>query len=137
MKKKDSIPDIMLLFKSFKTEVLDNKPNIEQMVKEIYMMKFKIRPLQGDVSKLDFSNSLFVETIWRIGKMDDFIEKYMHKIDKKQEHAFFHYFEGMYKQLQNTLNNLHFGSPKGDIFAKRDFVEMEIYKERINKKLSN
>lgn len=137
MKKKDSIPDMLNLFKSFKKDVLDNKLSHEQMVRDVYMMKFKIRPLQGDVSKLDFSNTIFVETIWRLGKMDDFIEKYLHTIDKNQEHAFFHYFEGIYQQLQNTLNSLHFGSQTGDIFVKRDFVEMEIYKERKNKKLRN
>ncbi len=137
MKKKDSTPDMMSLFKSFKSDVLDKKRSHAQMVKEVYMMKFKIRPLQGDVSKLNFSNATFVETIWQLGKMDDFIEKHLNKIDKKQEHAFFHYFEGMYKQLQNTLNSLHFSTQKDEAFAKQDFIEMEIYKERKNKKLRN
>lgn len=138
MKKKDTTPDMLQLFKSFKSDVLDKKRSHEQMVKEVYMMKFKIRPLQGDISKLNFSNTTFVETIWQLGKMDDFIEKYLHKINKKQEEAFFHYFDGMYKQLQNTLNTLHFGVQKGDIFEKkRDFIEMEIYKERKSKKLRN
>ena len=137
MKKKVSTPDMLNLFKSFKKNVLDKKPSHEQMVRDVYMMKFKIRPLQGDVSKLNFSNETFVETIWRLGKMDDFIEKHIHSIDKNQEHAFFHYFEGMYKQLQNTLSTLHFGTQTGDIFVKRDFVEMEIYKEKINKRLRN
>jgi len=137
MKKKDSTPDMMHLFKSFKKDVLDKKPTHEQMMREVYMMKFKIRPLQGDVSKLNFSNATFVETIWQLGKMDDFIEKHLRKLDKKQEFAFFHYFEGMYKQLQDTLNNLHFSGQKGDMFVKRDFIEMEIFKERENKKRSN
>lgn len=137
MKKKDSTTDILKLFKSFKANVLDKKPSREQMVQEVYMMKFKIRPLQGDISRLNFSNETFVETIWRLGKMDAFIEKHLHKIDKNQEHAFFHYFDGMYKQLQNTLNTLHFGVQKGDMFVKHDFVEMEIYKERKNIKLRN
>lgn len=137
MKKKDSTTDMMGLFKSFKQDVLDKKPTHEQMMREVYMMRFKIRPLQGDVSKLNFSNSTFVETIWQLGKMDDFIEKHLRKLDKKQEYAFFHYFDGMYKQLQDTLNSLHFGGQKGDLFIKRDFIEMEIFKERKNKKLRN
>jgi len=69
--------------------------------------------------------------------MDDFIEKHIHSIDKNQENAFFHYFEGMYKQLQTALNALPFGAQKGSVFAKRDFVEMEIYKERKSKKMQN
>ena len=137
MKKKDSTPDMIHIFKSFKTEVLDKKPNHEQMVRDVYMMKYKIRPLQGDLSRLNFSNTTFVETIWQRGKMDDFIEKHLQKIEKKQEQAFFHYFEGMYKQLQNTLNSLHFDTPKGNAFTKRDFVEMEIYKERKSIRLRN
>jgi len=137
MKKKDLPPDMLRLFENFKTEVLDRKPTHEQMVREVYMMKFKIRPLQGDISKLNFSNITFVETIWQLGKMDDFIEKHLHKIDKKQENAFFHYFEGMYKQLQNTLNNLHFDEQKSNVYTRHNFVEMEIYKERKNVKLRN
>ena len=137
MKKKNSTPDMLSLFKSFKADVLDKKQSHEQMVKDVYMMKFKIRPLQGDISKLNFSNATLVETIWQLGKMDDFIEKHLHSIDKKQEHAFFHYFEGMYSQLQNTLNSLQFDVHNGDIFTKRDFIEMEIYKERKNKRLRN
>lgn len=137
MKKKVSTTDMMGLFKSFKQDILDKKPTHEQMMREVYMMKFKIRPLQGDVSKLNFSNVTFVETIWQLGKMDDFIEKHLRTLDKKQEYAFFHYFNGMYKQLQDTLNSLHFGGQKGDMFVKRDFIEMEIFKERKNKKLRN
>lgn len=137
MKKKTTTTDMMGLFRIFKKDVLDSKPTHEQMMREVSMMKFKIRPLQGDVSKLNFSNTTFVETIWQLGKMDDFIEKHLHTLDKKQEQAFFHYFEGMYKQLQDALNSLHFGGQKGDLFVKRDFIEMEIYKEGKNKKLRN
>lgn len=129
MKKRDPAPDMLRLFKSFKKDVLDNKPAHEQMINEVRMMKFKVKPIQGDVSKLNFSNQTFVETIWQLGKMDDFIEKHISKIDKQQEHAFYHYFEGMYQQLQEKLSNLHFGTGIVDLNAKRNLVEMEIYKE--------
>ncbi len=129
MKKRDPAPDMLRLFKNFKKDVLDNKPAHEQMINEVRMMKFKVKPIQGDVSKLNFSNQTFVETIWQLGKMDDFIEKHISKIDKQQEHAFYHYFEGMYQQLQEKLSNLHFGTGIVDINAKRNLVEMEIYKE--------
>lgn len=129
MKKRDSAPDMLRLFKSFKKDVLDNKPAHDQMINEVRMMKFKVKPIQGDVSKLNFSNQAFVETIWQLGKMDDFIEKHISKIDKQQEHAFYHYFEGMYQQLQEKLSNLHFGTGMVDLNAKRNLVEMEIYKE--------
>lgn len=137
MKKRESTHDMLRLFKSFKKNVLDNKPAHAQMITEVRMMKFKVRPLQGDISKLNFSNQVFVETIWQLGKMDDFIEKHSTKIDKQQEHAFFHYFEGMYQQLQDKLSSLHFGTGAAEIQTKRNFVEMEIYKERGKGKLIN
>jgi len=130
MKKKDPTPDMLRLFKSFKQHVLDNKPAHDQMVNEVRMMKFKVRPVQGDISRLNFSNEIFVETIWQLGKMDDFIEKYVRKIDKQQEHAFFHYFEGMYQQLQERLSTLHFGKGIAGTHEKKSLIEMEIYKER-------
>lgn len=99
MKKKITSPDMLHLFKSFKTTVLDKKVSHEQMVRDVSMMKFKIRPLQGDVMRLNFANATFVETIWQLGMMDEFIEKNIHKIDKNQERAFFSYFDSMYKQL--------------------------------------
>ena len=92
MKKKDSTLDMLSLFRSFKADVLDKKQSHDQMIREVYMMKFKIRPLQGDISKLNFSNATLVETIWQLGKMDDFIEKHQNSLDKKQEHAFFSLF---------------------------------------------
>lgn len=137
MKKKDAATDMLELFQSFKSSVLDKKQSHEQMVRDVSMMKFKIRPLQGDVSRLNFSNSQFVETIWQLGMMDQFIETHLNKVNKKQEQAFLNYFNGMYRQLQNTLNSLHFSSHKGDMYAQHDFIELEIYKERKSKTLSN
>jgi hypothetical protein len=137
MRKKDTATDMLKLFKRFKTSVLDKKQSHEQMVRDVYMMKFKIRPLAGDLSRLNFSDKTFVETIWQLGMMDEFIEKHLHSIDKNQEQAFFHYFDGMYRKLQNTLNTLHFNVQKGDLYAKHDFIEMEIYKERPSKKHTN
>jgi len=137
MKKRESTPDMLVLFKDFKKDVLDNKPRHEQMINEVRMMKFKVRPLQGDISKLNFSDKTFVEVIWQLGKMDDFIEKYISKIDKHQEQAFHYYFEGMYKQLLEKLNNLHFGTGRTDVGIKRSFIEIEIYKEGKKEKSIN
>lgn len=131
MKKKEQPHDMVKLFKSFKTTVLDKRPTYEQMVQDVRMMKFKVRPINGDFSYLNFSNPHFVETLWKLGKMDDFIEKNVMKIDKKQERAFFNYFDGLYRHLQDSLNNIHLSELTPDRTRnKRNVVEMEIFKER-------
>lgn len=138
MKKKEQPTDMVKLFRSFKTLVLDRKPTYEQMVQDVRMMKFKVRPIQGDFSYLNFANTTFVETLWKLGKMDDFIEKHIVKIDKKQEKAFFSYFDSLYRHLQDTLNSTHLSgiNPLKDK-EQKNIVEMEIFKERNKKKNIN
>jgi len=131
MKKKEQTPDMVKLFKSFKNAVLDKQPTYEQMIQDVRMMKFKVRPVSGDFSFLNFKNHHFVETLWKLGKMDDFIEKNVMKIDKKQERAFFNYFDGLYRHLQDSLNTIHLSELSPDRSrTKRNVVEMEIFKER-------
>lgn len=76
------------LFKSFKTTVLDKKVSHEQMVRDVSMMKFKIRPLQGDVMRLNFANATFVETIWQLGMMDELSKKISIKSTKIKKEPF-------------------------------------------------
>jgi hypothetical protein len=138
MKKKEQPADMVKLFKSFKNAVLDKNPTYEQMVQDVRMMKFKIRPINGDFSYLNFGNHRFVETLWKLGKMDDFIEKNVMKINKKQERAFFNYFDGLYRHLQDSLNSIHLAELTPDPARnKKNVVEMEIFKERGGKRRTN
>ncbi len=119
------------LFRAFKSAVLDKHPTYEQMVQDVRMMKFKVRPLNGDFSYLNFGNPRFVETLWKLGKMDDFIEKNVMKINKKQERAFFNYFDGLYRHLQDSLNSVHLSElTPNPARNTKNVVEMEIFKER-------
>jgi len=131
MKKKEREVDIMSMFKTFKSNVLDKKPTLKEMVADVRMMQFRIRPLQGDVSHIDFANEGFVETLWKLGKMDDFIERHVGKINKKQERAFFSYFDSLYYHLQDRLNSLNLtGRAIGGALQEKKHIEMEIFKIR-------
>jgi NCAIR mutase (PurE)-related protein len=139
MKRKQRELDMMTVFKAFKSKVLDKKPTLSQMIADVRMMQFKIRPLQGDVTHIDFANTGFVETLWKLGKMDDFIEHHVNKINKKQEQTFFNYFDSMYYRLQDDLNSLNLTGSKGTVrsAAPKNHIEVEIFKMRTPKKLAN
>ena len=45
------------------------------MFEEVRMMKFKIKPIQGDVSAFNLKNERFIESLWSLGKLDEFFHK--------------------------------------------------------------
>ena len=138
MKRKQRTRDMMTIFQDFKSSVLDKKPSLEQMIADVRMMQFRIRPLQGDIGQINFAHTGFVEALWKLGKMDDFIEQYMGKIDKKQEQTFFNYFDSMYYRLQDELNALNLTGQKIVPSSQRkSHIEMEIFKTRTRTKRMN
>jgi len=134
--KKTELYNVLKLFKHFQTDVLDKQPNFKKMVEDVQMMRYKIRPLQGDISIINFSNKALVETLWQLGKMEDFIAVNSKTVKKDQEQAFFRYFDSMYRHLQEKLNNLQLIEQKPPK-SFRGLLEMEIFKERRNKKKMN
>lgn len=134
--KKTNAKNILSLFKYFQVNVLEKQPLFEKMLQEVHMMKYKIRPLQGDISIINFSNKELVKTLWQLGKMEDFIIKNNKSIKKDQERSFLQYFDGLHRQLRERLNNLQLiekrvGQPSVEI------LEMEIFKESKFKKRMN
>jgi len=130
----------MNLIREFQTNVLDRPPSFEQMLSEVRMMRFKVRPLQGDISVLNVSNQTLVETLWRLGKMDAFVESHAQNLDKKNETTFYHYFDSLHKHLQERLNTVQLAERKRTQsphqHLKPSILEMEIYKERKKRKVN-
>jgi hypothetical protein len=127
MKKRES-KDVLEIISHFQ-KTLMNKPTPEQMFEEIRMMKFKIRPTQGDISGIDLHDSRFIETIWSLGKIDELFQKEYQKMPLKKKGIFFAIFDNMYQKFQNDLNSLYLNNDKDP--KKNVFVEMEIFKERL------
>ncbi len=134
--KKTGSKDIMRLFKYFQTNILEKQPLFGTMLKDVRMMQYKIRPLRGDISIINFSNKTLVETLWQLGKMEDFITTNRKVVKKSQERIFFRYFDGLYEQLQEKLNNLQLVE-KGAPQTSKGILEMEIFKEKKLKKHIN
>ncbi|MFA5136030.1 MAG: hypothetical protein WC489_01400 [Patescibacteria group bacterium] len=134
MKKKNQ-RDVMLLLEVFQKNVLQNKPAHEEMIAEIHLMRFKIKPLQGDVSDVNFYDKRFIETLWSLGKLDEFFQRQYPLLNKNDRTVFYTYFDSMQKKFQEDLNKLHLKQTQQ--VHGQQILEMEIFKERVKKGKQN
>lgn len=99
------------------------------MYEEVRMMRFKIRPVSGEISQLDFNNTEFIEMLWGLGKMDEFFQSHINEFTDQEKHTFYRIFEDLHRKFQNKYNQLQIAkrtSPQ----APPSAFEMEIYKDR-------
>ncbi|KKP68165.1 MAG: hypothetical protein UR68_C0005G0021 [Candidatus Roizmanbacteria bacterium GW2011_GWA2_35_19] len=113
--------------------LVKNKPPINQMYEEIRMMKFRIRPLQGNVLSVNLNNEKFIEVLWSMGKLDEFYQSEFSSLTPKNKQLFIKIFEDLHIQFQEELNRVNL--LKGRYSKKPQTLEMEIYKEK-NKKVN-
>ena len=135
MKKKHEIPDVLGLFLEFQKNIVEQKPTTDKMYEELQMMRFKIKPVQGDLSVLNFKDNQLIEVLWNLGKLDEFFQQKYRRLPYSKKKMFFQMFENLHKTYQDKLNAL-------SIHAKEQVnltstVEMEIYKEELRGKKVN
>jgi hypothetical protein len=116
--------------------ILQNAPSPEIMAEELRMMRFKVRPLQGDFSQINFKNTKFIETLWKLGKLDEFFQTELSKASGRQRQTILNTIMNMYDQFQNQLNSITLKQePSSQDHSS--ILEMEIVKERTNKQRIN
>ena len=106
---------------------------VRQRDEEIRMMKFRIRPLQGNVLSVNLNNEKFIEVLWSMGKLDEFYQSEFSSLTPKNKQLFIKIFEDLHIQFQEELNRVNL--LKGRYSKKPQTLEMEIYKEK-NKKVN-
>lgn len=126
MKSKNA-KDIFEMITEFQKKVLAKKPPQEAMYDEVRMMKFKIRPLQGEITQLDLKNNRFIEMLWGLGKLDEFYQIHVDKLSGDQKDVFFRIFNGLHQQFQDEVSRISF---KKQADPNASAFEMEIFKER-------
>lgn len=134
--KKEFKKDILSLIIHFQKTVLSKKPSAPIMYRDVKMMHFKIRPLHGDVSRMNLRDIKFVEILWSLGKLDEFFQVHAPVVGEGERGTFFKMMDDLYEDLQNQLNSLQLR--KEPLRAKNySVVEMEIFKENFQQKKPN
>lgn len=126
--------NIIDIFSKLK-KALGTKPSHEKMYEEIRMMRFKIRPISGDISLLQLKNHQLIETLWGLGKLDELFQKEYDKLGNNQKEIFFRLFDNLYSQYQDQLNKININK---EIKPRLSQVfEMEIFKDITARKKVN
>lgn len=133
MRKKSviDVADIVLVFQS----LIKNKPDVNAMYEEIQMMKFKIKPVQGNLSEVNLKNKQFIETLWSLGKLDEFFQREYPKLTPKNKQIFLNIFDDVYQRYQQELNKVNLY--QGKKYKENQTLEMEIFRESKNSKKIN
>jgi hypothetical protein len=120
--------DIISLFENIQ-KIISIKPDINQMFNELQMMKFKIRPIQGELMSFDLKNKQFIESLWSLGKLDEFFYREISSLSKKEKELFIKLFDSLYFKYQQQLNQSNL-QKKNITLNRTGLLELEIYKER-------
>lgn len=127
--------DVLSLINNIQ-KIITTKPNTSQMFEEVQMMKFKIKPIHGDVSAFNLKNTSFIESLWSLGKLDEFFHREFPQLSKKDQEVFLRFFDNLYFRYQQQLSKINL-QPAKTTFTKIGSLELEIYKEGKLKKKVN
>jgi len=128
MKKNQKI-DMVEILKDFEN-LINNKPSINQMFTDVSMMKFRVRPVKGNILSVDLHNEEFISTLWSLGKLDEYYQKQHIKLLPKQKKIFENIFEDIYRKYQKDLNLIRLKQDK--VYKKPQKLEIEIFKDNKN-----
>lgn len=131
--RKKATKDISALIQSFQS-FIKNKPKTDAMYRELRMMRFKIKPIQGDLLAVDLKDERFIETLWSLGKLDEFFQMEYPRLTAKNKELFLKIFDDLYHKYQKELNSINIY--KGSTSEKNKVLEMDIFKEIKNKKIN-
>ena len=126
--------DVVDIFSKLK-KTLDVKPTMERMYEEVRMMRFKIKPIAGNIFLLKLKNRNLIEILWGLGKLDEVFQQEYKNVSSDQREAFFRYFDNLYQHFQERLNNISAGSEFKTNLPQ--VLEMEIFKDKAAKKRVN
>ena len=87
--RKKSNTDVIEIVSKFQKNILENKPSDDQMYQDVRMMKFKVKPVLGDISILNLKNNTLIEILWSLGKIDEFFQNQSDKLDDTEREVFY------------------------------------------------
>ena len=125
--------DVLKIFNSFQ-KTIQKKPTHKLMMDEVLMMKFKVRPMQGDILLFNLQDERLIEALWSLGKLDELFQNKYQKLSSKDKGVFFRIFDSMYQRLQSELGKINLRRDKTSSISPT--VEIEIFKEQKQKKLN-
>ncbi|MCX7881017.1 MAG: hypothetical protein N2482_00680 [Patescibacteria group bacterium] len=116
--------------------ILNNKPRVEKMWQEVKMMGFQIKPIFGNISLLSAKKNELVESLWKIGKLDEFFNQEFKKLSPREKEIFFEMINEAKESLESKLGRFSLDQ-KINLSNLPPLIEMEVFRKKIPHKKLN
>lgn len=121
------------LIRKVTDEVSKIRPTREEMLGEIKMMSFKVRSVSGDIFEAASRDPGFIESLWKIGKIEEIISSEMHLLDNNEKEMVFRFLDDLEFSAKERINSaIQSLSPEEQ--EKVKIFKLEIFRERKLKK---
>ncbi len=117
------------LIKKITIEVENARPSKERMIEDIKMMNFKIRPLVGDIFELVKKEVGFIESLWKIGKIETIVAGGINELNKSEKETFLGYLEDFQNQAKRRISFIAKQLPP-EASKNMNVLELEVFKEK-------
>lgn len=99
------------------------------MKRDIQMNRLRIKPHMGDVFSLNMGNDQFIDALWSIIKIDEYIENTVDKLPRKEVDMFYQMSSYFRQQFQDTLNRIDMRLPHMKSRPTEQPVAIEIFRD--------
>lgn len=122
-------PDVFEMVARFRDEVLTRKPSTRIMEQEIRMNALKIRPYAGDVFHLNMANKNFIQVLWSILKLEEYLGKAEKSLPKKEMVTFYRLMKQYREKFQEQINRIDMRLPHIKSQGIENPVTVEIFRD--------
>jgi len=105
----------------------------QEMLTDIKMMNFKIRPLSGDIFSMSKKHSELLESLWRIAKIEEVVVEVLQTLEEDEKETFFTYLHMLETKFQKQVHE-SLASASASEQKKVSMTTLEIFREVSRKK---
>lgn len=117
------------LIKKIDSQIEKARPSKREMLEDIKMMKFKIRPVTGDIFTLKDKDIGFLQSLWKLARIEELVGGQVERLSGGEKEIFFSYLEDL--QLK-TEEKIALAIRRLPVKEKKNIkvLELEVFRER-------
>lgn len=97
----------------------------KRILEDIKTMRFKIRPLEGDINRLNAFDPNLLSSLWRIGKIDQIVRASFDNLSEREQDVLMEYLQLLDEETQSV-------SLRSSGFSDRlDILKLEVFRDEI------
>lgn len=97
--------NVVNLIKKIMIEIEQARPTKEEMLQDLKLMNLKVRPIVGDIFMLNSGEHGLLETLWRIGKIEEIFMVAADTLGENERGTLFKYLESVESQSQRKIKD--------------------------------